>query len=143
MFKAFLKGLLFNFDQLSYLVTGNYDDIISNFTEEELYSFTLKSQNRCNEIIQFLQSSFGKDYYFNEFSREISALIKNFNVNSINYDFIGSFQGKQYAVRWNILTASFDYVKQFLGDDGIDSAFFYKLYKTSLKRYQLNPIEML
>ena len=64
MFKAFLKGLLFNFDQLSYMVTGNYDDIVSNFTEEELYSFTLDSQNRCDEIILFLQSNFGKDYYW-------------------------------------------------------------------------------
>jgi len=65
------------------------------------------------------------------------ALRNNFNINSIDHYFIGSFQGKQYAVRWNILTASFDYVRQFLGDEGVDSAFFYNLYKTSLRDINL------
>ena len=143
MFKSFFKKLLFNFDQLSYLVTGNYDDIASNFSNDELYNFTLASQNRCDEIKYFLQSNFGNDYYFKEFNREISALINNFNIKSIDANYISSFQGKQYAIRWNILTATFDYVKQFLRDEGVDSAFFYNLYKTSLKRYQLIPIEML
>jgi hypothetical protein len=92
MFKSFFKKLLFNFDQLSYLVTGNYDDIASNFSNDELYNFTLDSQNRCDEIKYFLQSNFGNDYYFKEFNREISALINNFNIKSIDANYISSFQ---------------------------------------------------
>ena len=143
MFKSFFKGLMFDFDQLSSFVVGNYEDMISNFSSEDLYSFSLRSQNRHEEIKKFLEYNFDKDYYTKEFDREILALISNFNINSIDSDFIGTFQGKQYAIRWNILTATFDYVKQFLGDEGVDSAFFYKLYKTSLKRFELNPIEIL
>lgn len=143
MFKSFFKGLLFDFNQLSSFVVGNYEDMISSFSSEDLYNFSLQSQNRCEEIKYFLKNNFGEDYYTKEFDKEIVALISNFNINSIDTEFIGTFQGKQYATRWNILTATFDYVNQFLGDDGVDSAFFYKLYRTSLKRFDINPIEML
>ena len=144
MFKSFFKGLLFDFDgQLSSLIVGNYNDIVSNFSSEDLYNLTLQSQARQNQIIMFLENNLGNDYYARELADEIAELNLHFNITSINPDFIGTFQGSQYAIRWNILTASFDYVKQFLHEDGVDSAFFYNLYKSSLKRCEINPIKMI
>ena len=125
------------------MITGNYEDIIEDFSNEDLYNFTLQSQNRNNDISNFIFTYFGKDYYTDEVNKEIEALTINIDINALDSEFIGTFQGKQAAVRWNLLTAVFDYVKQFLGDEGIDSAFFYKLYKTSLKKYHLTPLKML
>ena len=143
MFKSFFKGLLFDFDQLSSLVTGNYLDMVSYFSDEELYMFSLKSQNRVEEIKVFLSTYFGKDYYTDELNKEINSMIQNANLETIDAAFANSFQGKQIIDRWNLLTATFDYVKQFIGDDGIDSAFFYNLYKASLDKSNLRPMEML
>ncbi len=143
MFKSFLKGLFFDFDQISHLVTGNYEDMISSFSNEELYFFSLKSQNRVEEIKVFLSNHFGKDFYTDELNKEINFMVHNVNLDNVNSELIGNFQGKQNIDRWNLLTASFDYVKQFIGDDGVDSAFFYKLYKASLEKSNLRPLEML
>jgi len=143
LFKSFFKGLLFDFDQLSNIVVGNYEDMISHFDDDELYSFSLRSQSRVDEIKVFLSTYFGKDYYTDELNSEIQAMVHYANLETIDAQFSSSFQGKQIIARWNLLTATYDYVKQFLGDDGVDSAFFYKLYKSSLKRCNLNPMEML
>ena len=143
MFKSFLKGLLFDFDQISHLVSGNYEDMISTFSNDELYSFSLKSQNRVEEIKVFLSNHFGKDFYTDELNKEINSMVQNVNLDNLKSELIGNFQGKQIIDRWNLLTATFDYVKQFIGDDGIDGAFFYNLYKASLDKSNLRPLEML
>ena len=143
MFKSLMKGLLFDFDRLSYVVTQTYDETVSNFDDDELFNFTLQSQNRYNEICEFLNSSFGSDYYTKELMKELNALLQNADMNSMGIESLHSFSGKETAIRWNLFTATFDYVRQFLEDDGVDSAFFQKLYKTTLKKYNLNPLVML
>ena len=70
MFRSFFKGSLFDFDQLSNLLTGNYSDVVSNFSDDELYIFSLKSQSRVEEIKVFLSNYFGNDYYTKELNKE-------------------------------------------------------------------------
>ena len=55
MFKSLMKGLLFDFDRLSYVVTQTYDETVSNLDNDELFNFTLQSQSRYNEICNFLK----------------------------------------------------------------------------------------
>lgn len=143
MIKSFFKGFLFNFDQISDLIIGNYEDILTHFDQDEIYKFSLKSQSRTGEIFEFFDSYFKKDFYSDELKSEINALLEDADLNYIDVKFSGSFQGKQLVSRWNLLTAVFDYVKQFRLDDGVDCAFFYKLYKTVLKKYKLSAIKMI
>jgi len=138
-----MKGLLFDFDRLSYIITQTYDETISDYDNEALFDFTLASQNRYIEICEFLSSSFGSDYYTKELLKELNALLQNADINSMGIESLQSFSGKETVIRWNIFTATLDYIQQFIGDDGVDSSFFYKLYKTAIKKYDLNPLVML
>jgi hypothetical protein len=94
-------------------------------------------------IKNYLNSTFGSDYYTKELISELNALLQNADMHSMGIESLQSFTGKETAIRWNLFTATFDYVRQFLEDDGVDSAFFQKLYKTTLKKYNLNPLVML
>tara|TARA_B100000315_G_scaffold136050_1_gene125341 strand:- start:235 stop:666 length:432 start_codon:yes stop_codon:yes gene_type:complete len=143
MFKSLMKGLLFDFDRLSYVISQTYDETTSIYDNKELFNFTLQSQNRYDEICNFLNSTFGSDYYTKELISELNALLQNADMHSMGIESLQSFTGKETAIRWNLFTATFDYVRQFLEDDGVDSAFFQKLYKTTLKKYNLNPLVML
>ena len=139
MIKSFFKGLLFNFDQITFLVVGNYDDIIENFDDDELYDFTMESYSRFEELIGFMHLNFGEDYYIKEFRRELKTISRHIAIDKKN---IRSFQMMIEVDRINLLTATFDYVKQFIMDDGVDSAFMYKLYKECLKKKNLTPLMM-
>ena len=139
MIKSFFKGFLFDFDQISHLIVGNYDDIIQDFDNDELYNFTMLSQSRFDEIISFMNLNFGEDYYLKEFKSELKTIDKHIAIDKEN---IRSFQMMLEIDRINLLTATFDYVKQFIMDDGVDSAFMYKLYKECLNKRNLSPLIM-
>jgi len=143
LFKSLLKGLLFDFDRLSYIISETYKEKSASYDNDELYDFTLASQNRSGEIRDFLANTFGSDYYTKELNRELDALIENVDMHSMSPESLNGFMGKEIAFRWNIFTATLDYVIQFLGDNGVDSAFFYKLYITTLKKYGINSLVMI
>ncbi len=140
MLKSLFRKLFFDFDRMSEFVFQAYEDKTTHFDNNELITFAIQSYNRNMEIRNFLTSNYKNTYYAVEVLKELSVLESNFDPNTVEP---GSLSGKEVILRWNLLTAVFDYIKQFQFDHGVDDVTFYSLYKHSLKKYDLKPLVML